>query len=300
MVTVVEKTAQGASATGRTSVAKHVSSIEDLKKVRVSSYETGNAIFVADEGKNYIWVANSTFSVDNITVVLPNSYSNATAPIGRWIVEKTITVESSAQLNTDTVAKAANLVLTKKTVEDLKKARVATRKRDDGVRVADLDATFVWIPNSRLKVDDENVVLPNSYTKAISPVGRWIREGVSLRTGQIPSEVVQPQTPTVTSLNNLIRPIRSVSYTGNPLLILDTDGVLLIDTTGGSVPVSLPDPATIPVGRFFTIRKVDHSTNVVIISALGSASVDTLPSITLNNIGGCSLISDGTNYFILP
>jgi hypothetical protein len=277
-----------------------VSSIEDLKKVRVSSYETGNAIFVADEGKNYIWVANSTFSVDNITVVLPNSYSNATAPIGRWIVEKTITVESSAQLNTDTVAKAANLVLTKKTVEDLKKARVATRKRDDGVRVADLDATFVWIPNSRLKVDDENVVLPNSYTKAISPVGRWIREGVSLRTGQIPSEVVQPQTPTVTSLNNLIRPIRSVSYTGNPLLILDTDGVLLIDTTGGSVPVSLPDPATIPVGRFFTIRKVDHSTNVVIISALGSASVDTLPSITLNNIGGCSLISDGTNYFILP
>jgi hypothetical protein len=300
VVTVVEKTAQGASATGRTSVAKHVSSIEDLKKVRVSSYETGNAIFVADEGKNYIWVANSTFSVDNITVVLPNSYSNATAPIGRWIVEKTITVESSAQLNTDTVAKAANLVLTKKTVEDLKKARVATRKRDDGVRVADLDATFVWIPNSRLKVDDENVVLPNSYTKAISPVGRWIREGVSLRTGQIPSEVVQPQTPTVTSLNNLIRPIRSVSYTGNPLLILDTDGVLLIDTTGGSVPVSLPDPATIPVGRFFTIRKVDHSTNVVIISALGSASVDTLPSITLNNIGGCSLISDGTNYFILP
>jgi len=300
VVTVVEKTAQGASATGRTSVAKHVSSIEDLKKVRVSSYETGNAIFVADEGKNYIWVANSTFSVDNITVVLPNSYSNATAPIGRWIVEKTITVESSAQLNTDTVAKAANLVLTKKTVEDLKKARVATRKRDDGVRVADLDATFVWIPNSRLKVDDENVVLPNSYTKAISPVGRWIREGVSLRTGQIPSEVVQPQTPTVTSLNNLIRPIRSVSYTGNPLLILDTDGVLLIDTTGGSVPVSLPDPATIPVDRFFTIRKVDHSTNVVIISALGSASVDTLPSITLNNIGGCSLISDGTNYFILP
>lgn len=300
MVTVVEKTAQGASATGRTSVAKHVSSIEDLKKVRVSSYETGNAIFVADEGKNYIWVANSTFSVDNITVVLPNSYSNATAPIGRWIVEKTITVESSAQLNTDTVAKAANLVLTKKTVEDLKKARVATRKRDDGVQVADLDATFVWIPNSRLKVDDENVVLPNSYTKAISPVGRWIREGVSLRTGQIPSEIVQPQTPSVTSLNNLIRPIRSVSYTGNPLLILDTDGVLLIDTTGGSVPVSLPDPATIPVGRFFTIRKVDHSTNVVIISALGSASVDTLPSFDLNNIGGCSLISDGTNYFILP
>ena len=300
MVTVVEKTAQGASATGRTSVAKHVGSIEDLKKVRVSFYETGNAIFVADEGKNYIWVANSTFSVDNITVALPNSYSNATAPIGRWIVEKTITVESSAQLSTDEVAKATTLVLTKKTIEDLKKARVATRKSNDGVRVADLDATFVWIPTSRLKVDDENVVLPNSYTKATSPVGRWIREGVSLRTGQMPSEAVQPQTPTVTSLNNLIRPIRSVSYTGNPLLILDTDGVLLIDTTAGSVPVSLPDPATIPTGRFFTIRKVDHSTNAVMISALGSASVDTLPSITLHNIGGCSLISDGTNYFILP
>tara|TARA_B100000282_G_scaffold288064_1_gene256304 strand:+ start:143 stop:1045 length:903 start_codon:yes stop_codon:yes gene_type:complete len=300
VVTVVERTAQGASATGKTSVAKQVGSIEDLKKMRVFSYSTGDAVFVSDQGKNYIWVANSTFSVDNLTVVLPNSYSNATAPIGRWIVEKTITVESSAQLNTDEVAKATTLVLTKKTIEDLKKARVAARKRNDGVRVADLDATFVWITNSRLKTDDTNVVLPNSYTKATAPVGRWIREGVSLRTGEIPSEVVQPQTPTVTSLNNLIRPVRSVSYTGNPLIVLDTDGVLLVDTTGGNVPVSLPDPATIPTGRFFTIRKVDQSVNVVIISALGSASVDTLSSFNLNNIGGCSLISDGTNYFILP
>ena len=299
MVTLVEKTATGAHATGVGAVKRNVPDIAALKKIRVSSYVTGDAVFVTGEGKNYIWVQTSTFAVDNLTVLIPDSYASASAPVGRWIVEKTITVESSAQLSSDELAKPSVVVLTKKDIQELKRSRVSSRVHGDGIRVTDLDVTFVWIPISRLKTDDTNVVLPNSYTKASSPIGRWIREGVSLRTGQIPSEVVQPQTPTVTSLNNLIRPVRSVSYTGNPLDVLDTDGVLLIDTTGGSVPVSLPDPAAIPTGRFFTIRKVDHSTNAVTISAVGSL-VDTLPSIALNNIGGCSLISDGTNYFILP
>ena len=88
--------------------------------------------------------------------------------------------------------------------------------------------------------------------------------------------------------------------TASPLLVTDTDGIIQVDTTGGNVDVSLPDVATIPVGRCFTIRKVDLSQNVVNINAVGSALVELLTAIELKNIGGATLYSDGTNYHIKP
>ena len=184
MVTVVERTSQGASATGSKTVKAEVRDLESLRKIKVFSYETGDSVFVADQGRYFIWVSNSTFTVDNSSVILPNSYTKAASPIGRWIVEKRIEVESSAQLSTDKIASHTGTVLTKKTIEDLKKARVSVRRIGDGVKVTDLDTVFVWIPTSRLETDTVNVVLPNSYTKATFPIGRWIREGLSHRTGE--------------------------------------------------------------------------------------------------------------------
>lgn len=302
MATVVEKTTQGSFATGKTTVDTSVASLADLKKLRVSKYGTGDAVFITDDNRHYIWVATSTASVDNTTVILPNSYSKAKAPIGRWIIEKVASVSSSAQLDTDAVAELQTLALVKKTLDDLKKARVSARKSGDGIRVTDLDKVFVWVSTSKLKVDNKNVLLPNSYSKAKAPIGRWVAQGVSLRTGEIPSDSAQTttQTITTTALNNLILPLRIVTSTASPLLVTDTDGIIQVDTTGGNVDVSLPDVATIPVGRCFTIRKVDLSSNVVKIDAVGSALVELLTAIELKNIGGATLYSDGTNYHIKP
>ena len=302
MATVVEKTAEGSFATGRTRVAASATSVSDLQKLRVSKYVTGDAIFITDDNRHYIWVATSTASIDSTTVILPNSYSKAKAPIGRWIIEKVASVSSSAQLDTDAVAERQTLALVKKTLDDLKKARVSARKNGDGIRVTDLDKVFVWVSTSRLAVDDTNVLLPNSYTKAKAPIGRWVLEGVSLRTGEIPADSAETTTETITTtaLNNLILPLRIVDATASPLLVTDTDGIIQVDTTGGNVDVSLPDVATIPVGRCFTIRKVDLSQNVVNINAVGSALVELLTAIELRNIGGATLYSDGTNYHIKP
>ncbi len=302
MATVVEKTAEGSFATGILTIKRKVSTLSDLKKIRVSSFITGDAVFVTEENKNYLWIGSSKAAVDDNTVFLPNSYDKAIAPIGRWIIEKTISVSSLAQIDTDQVATLQTLVLEKTTIEDLKKARVGGRKKGDGIRVTKLDKVFVWITNSTLKIDDTNVILPNSYRKAKAPVGRWVLEGVSLRTGEIPTDSAQTTTETITTtaLNNLILPLRIVDSTASPLLVTDTDGIIQVDTTGGNVDVSLPDVATIPVGRCFTIRKVDLSQNVVNINAVGSALVELLTAIELKNIGGATLYSDGTNYHIKP
>ena len=162
MATVVEKTAEGSFATGILTIKRKVSTLSDLKKIRVSSFITGDAVFVTEENKNYLWIGSSKAAVDDNTVFLPNSYDKAIAPIGRWIIEKTISVSSLAQIDTDQVATLQTLVLEKTTIEDLKKARVGGRKKGDGIRVTKLDKVFVWITNSTLKIDDTNVILPNS------------------------------------------------------------------------------------------------------------------------------------------
>lgn len=299
MATQVHQTSLGAGASGIVEIKDAVKGLSALKKIRVSRYETGSAVFVADEGAYFIWVSNSTVEVDNTRVLVPSSYSKAKAPIGRWVIEGSASVKSAAQLGTDSLATQVGLKLTKETISDLAKARVAVRTSGDGARVTDNNQTFVWVSNCVLKENKTTVVLPNTYAKSDHPVGRWVLEGVSLETGRLPQE---QKTPTIqaTSLNNLILPIRTVTAAASPLSVLDTDGVLLVDTTGGGVDVSMPDPETIPVGRLFTLRKVDHSANVVNIVSQGSAQIDTLALVTITNIGGVSLISDGTNYFILP
>lgn len=305
MATQVQQTTTGAVASGITEVKTTVKDLTALKRIRVNKYTTGSAVFVSDEGAHFIWVSTSTVEVNNTQTLVPSSYSKAKAPIGRWVIEGDTSTNSAAQLDTDALSTLVSLMLNKDTIDDLVKARVYLRKSGDGAKVASTNETFVWVSDCVLKENKTTVVTPSSYAKANHPVGRWVLEGVSLRTGQIPQNK-QPATTTtttttqVTSLNNLILPIRTVTSSASPLSILDTDGVLLVDTTSGNVDVSVPDPETIPVGRLFTIRKVDHSTNVVNIVSQGSALIDTLASITLNNIGGVSLISDGTNYFILP
>lgn len=297
----IQESSLGVFASGDLSKKKEVTTLTKLKSLRVNGLSTGDSVFVASEGSNYVWVSTSTLAIDDTRVLVPRSYASAKSPIGRWVIEGRPDV-SSATLDTDEVSTLITLKMTKKSLLDLKKARVNSRVSGDGIRVSDLNQTFVWQQTSRLATNDTTVVLPNSYSKADFPVGRWVLEGVSLVTGAFPVEIetTTTQTPSITSLNNLILPIRSVDSTASPLAILDTDGVVHIDATAGNVDVSLPDTATIPAGRFFTIRKVDHSSNVVNISATGGVLIDTLPSIELNNIGGCSLISDGTHYFILP
>lgn len=300
MTTVVQETSGGEPfASGYSEVKSRVKTLTDLSKKRVSKFVTGDAVFVSGEGSNYIWVSDSKLEGDESRVIIPNSYRSIDSSVGRWIIEGTKEIESISILDTDSIAEVLNIKLSKKTISDLANARVSLRDSGDGAIVTSKNQIFVWTSSSTLPANGTTVILPNSYLKADHPVGRWLLEGVSLRTGQFP-ETQETQTSQITSLNNLVLPVRSLSFTDSPVSVLDTDGVLLLNTLAGNIDVTVPDPGTIPVGRIFTITKVDHSLNVVNISTVGDALLDTLASITLHNIGGVSLVSDGTNYFVLP
>ena len=266
-----------------------VSDLTSLHKYRVSGVGSGDALYVTSEASFYVWVGTSTDAIDGINIVVPNSYSHAKAPVGRWIRETATRMVANSSI--------VKVLQNKKTVQSiagLKAVKVSGIKTGDAAYIIDLNIRFVWQGTNILPSNDQTVIRPNSY-KSPDSVGRWLKEGVLTGTGLLPSVTTAPSTTT-----GLIYPIRSVSLADSPVLVSIDDGVILADTSDGNVDITMPDPALIPAGRFYVIRKVDPSENVVTISSGANVLVETYPSITMNNISGVSLISDGSNFFVLP
>ena len=82
---------------------------------------------------------------------------------------------------------------------------------------------------------------------------------------------------------------------------LESDETLDVDATAGAVTITLPAVATTRVGKRYTVRKVDTSTNAVIVDGNASETIDgdttqilftQYTSLTLVNTGTAWLIKD--------
>lgn len=94
---------------------------------------------------------------------------------------------------------------------------------------------------------------------------------------------------------NYTTAIKSVSdaYTAKP-----DDGIILVDTSGGAVTVTLPLASGLKT-KVFTIKKNTSSANNITIARSGS---DTIDGATSKTVSGTSyeytrLVSDGSNWW---
>lgn len=76
-----------------------------------------------------------------------------------------------------------------------------------------------------------------------------------------------------------------------------SDGFFLVDTTGGNVTVTLPDPSTV-VGREFMVKRKDASGNTLTVDT-ASGNIDGVSSKTIaSQYDVLRLKSDGTDYWL--
>jgi len=78
-----------------------------------------------------------------------------------------------------------------------------------------------------------------------------------------------------------------------------SEGLVLVDASGGVVIITLPDPTTVS-GVDFMIIKNDSSTNTVTVSPNGSETIDGESSYLMTaQFEGATMISDGTNWYVI-
>jgi hypothetical protein len=83
-----------------------------------------------------------------------------------------------------------------------------------------------------------------------------------------------------------------------PYAVSDTDNVILVDASGGSRTITLPSAVGIK-GRTYNIKKIDATTNGVVISP-SAGNIDGLASFTTTTQNQAfTVISDGTNWWII-
>lgn len=81
-----------------------------------------------------------------------------------------------------------------------------------------------------------------------------------------------------------------------------SDDTILCDATGGPFSISLP-AASSRIGKIYNIKKIDNSSNTIIISPPGNDTIETLSSLTINNQWDYytlqSIQSGATYYWII-
>lgn len=102
--------------------------------------------------------------------------------------------------------------------------------------------------------------------------------------------------PAANGLEFVYFPIRTTLI--NTTLTVD-DYTVLINATGGNTTVTLPDATTV-TGIIYNIKKVDVTTNIVTISAVGGQTIDNILSQTLTvQFQSMTIQSNGSNWWIL-
>lgn len=82
-----------------------------------------------------------------------------------------------------------------------------------------------------------------------------------------------------------------------------TDRVLLVDATSGALSAYLPNITTIPVGKIYTVKKVDASLNIVTVNptTFPAQTIDGVGFYNLTSAARCmSFVPLGTNWYSLP
>ncbi|MGZ3774153.1 MAG: beta strand repeat-containing protein, partial [Pseudobdellovibrionaceae bacterium] len=86
---------------------------------------------------------------------------------------------------------------------------------------------------------------------------------------------------------------KSANYT-----ITSSDSVVIGNASGGAITITLPSAASI-AGRQYTIKKVDSSSNAVIVATTSSQTIDGITTANLvSQYQLLTVISDGTNWIV--
>ncbi|OXA89543.1 hypothetical protein B0A66_14085, partial [Flavobacterium hercynium] len=92
--------------------------------------------------------------------------------------------------------------------------------------------------------------------------------------------------------------VNAISTKTSNYTALATDETLLVNATGGNVTITLPS-ASSSLGKKYAIKKIDNSTNNVVITTAGG-TIDTQASITGSVwLQRWVIQSDGTNWYII-
>jgi hypothetical protein len=92
----------------------------------------------------------------------------------------------------------------------------------------------------------------------------------------------------------------TVTNADSPYIATYDDWLILCDTTGGSITVTLPTPTQANKGKVFVVKKTASSNQISIISGDGSINIDDSTSHTQNAKNGYDqIVSDGTQYWII-
>jgi hypothetical protein len=92
----------------------------------------------------------------------------------------------------------------------------------------------------------------------------------------------------------------TITNADSPYLATSEDWLILCNTSGGSITVTLPTPSAANSGKMYTIKKTASSNSVTINAGDGSVMIDDAMSHTDNAKNGFDqVVSDGTQYWII-
>jgi hypothetical protein len=94
--------------------------------------------------------------------------------------------------------------------------------------------------------------------------------------------------------------VTSITNADSPYLATSEDWLILCDTNGGSITVTLPTPTAANSGKMYTIKKITMSHSVTINAGDGSIQIDDNTSHSFNQKNGFDqVVSDGTKYWVI-
>jgi hypothetical protein len=92
----------------------------------------------------------------------------------------------------------------------------------------------------------------------------------------------------------------TIVHSMSPYLATSEDWLILCDTSGGSITVTLPTPTAANSGKMYTIKKTTMSHSVTINAGDGSIQIDDNTSHSFNQKNGFDqVVSDGTKYWVI-
>ncbi len=100
------------------------------------------------------------------------------------------------------------------------------------------------------------------------------------------------------TVDKLVPPITTATAATN-YTVLTTDRIILADATSGNVTIDLLDVATAIDGYRLIVKRIDSSGNTVTVDGDGSETIDGLTTQPIGALGSLSLVSDGTEYWII-
>ena len=77
--------------------------------------------------------------------------------------------------------------------------------------------------------------------------------------------------------------------------VTNADSVVLVNASAGDIAITLP---TGSAGRFYTIKKIDSTGNIVTVAGDGSIDSSITKEITLEN-SAMEILSDGVDWWII-